>query len=352
MIVLLFLDLVSVKEEAPERYTAVKVLDTFKDVPIVNARPDEKIGFAQLARYDRYRRMKTFLKNPLRSFVHEPRLTFLVTVPVAVVYLLIVFLTLPTGLQVGTVITLVDDHLALASLLILVPYALCYEAWARMVRGIEAAVPDFLTRMAGINQVGLTIAQAIEIMVRTNLGLLSYEIKRVSRDIIWGASVEDALVRFERRVRTPAVSRSVSLIAAACRMSGEISEVLSIAAKDARMSHVLAEERKAGMAMYIIVIYLAYFVFLFVVVVISTRFLPVLGEISVPSTGAGITPLPGMGASSVIPTFDRLLFHLSIIQAFFSGLVAGKMGEGSVKAGVKHAAVMLAVALVIFAFVV
>lgn len=352
VIVLLFLDLVSVKEEAPERYTAVKVLDTFKDVPIVNARPDEKIGFAQLARYDRYRRMKTFLKNPLRSFVHEPRLTFLVTVPVAVVYLLIVFLTLPTGLQVGTVITLVDDHLALASLLILVPYALCYEAWARMVRGIEAAVPDFLTRMAGINQVGLTIAQAIEIMVRTNLGLLSYEIKRVSRDIIWGASVEDALVRFERRVRTPAVSRSVSLIAAACRMSGEISEVLSIAAKDARMSHVLAEERKAGMAMYIIVIYLAYFVFLFVVVVISTRFLPVLGEISVPSTGAGITPLPGMGASSVIPTFDRLLFHLSIIQAFFSGLVAGKMGEGSVKAGVKHAAVMLAVALVIFAFVV
>lgn len=352
VIVLLFLDLVSVKEEAPERYTAVKVLDTFKDVPIVNARPDEKIGFAQLARYDRYRRMKTFLKNPLRSFVHEPRLTFLVTVPVAVVYLLIVFFTLPTGLQVGTVITLVDDHLALASLLILVPYALCYEAWARMVRGIEAAVPDFLTRMAGINQVGLTIAQAIEIMVRTNLGLLSYEIKRVSRDIIWGASVEDALVRFERRVRTPAVSRSVSLIAAACRMSGEISEVLSIAAKDARMSHVLAEERKAGMAMYIIVIYLAYFVFLFVVVVISTRFLPVLGEISVPSTGAGITPLPGMGASSVIPTFDRLLFHLSIIQAFFSGLVAGKMGEGSVKAGVKHAAVMLAVALVIFAFVV
>lgn len=352
VIVLLFLDLVSVKEEAPERYTTVKVLDTFKDVPIVNARPDEKIGFAQLARYDRYRRMKTFLKNPLRSFVHEPRLTFLVTVPVTVVYLLIVFLTLPTGLQVGTVITLVDDHLALASLLILVPYALCYEAWARMVRGIEAAVPDFLTRMAGINQVGLTIAQAIEIMVRTNLGLLSYEIKRVSRDIIWGASVEDALVRFERRVRTPAVSRSVSLIAAACRMSGEISEVLSIAAKDARMSHVLAEERKAGMAMYIIVIYLAYFVFLFVVVVISTRFLPVLGEISVPSTGAGITPLPGMGASSVIPTFDRLLFHLSIIQAFFSGLVAGKMGEGSVKAGVKHAAVMLAVALVIFAFVV
>lgn len=189
-------------------------------------------------------------------------------------------------------------------------------------------------------------------MVRTNLGLLSYEIRRVSRDISWGANVEDALVRFERRVRTPAVSRSVGLITAACRMSGEISEVLSIAAKDARMSHVLDEERKAGMAMYIIVIYLAYFVFLFVVIIISTRFLTVLGEVAVPATSAAGHLLPGVGTPSVIPTFDRLLFHLSLIQAFFSGLVAGKMGEGSVKAGVKHAVVMLAVALVIFAFVV
>ncbi|MBP2146347.1 flagellar protein FlaJ [Methanofollis sp. W23] len=352
VIILLFLDLVSVKEEAPERYTAVKILDTFKDVRTAKPNSDEETGFAQLARYERYRRLKIFLRNPLRSFVLEPRLTFLITVPAAAVYLCAILFTLPPRLPSGTAVTLVDDHLALAALLLLVPYALCYEAWARRVRGIEAAVPDFLARMAGINQVGLTIAQAIEIMVRTNLGLLSYEIRRVSRDLTWGANVEDALVRFERRVRTPAVSRSVSLIAAACRMSGEISEVLSIAAKDARMSHVLAGERKAGMALYIIVIYLAYVVFLFVVVVISTRFLPVLGEISVPSTGAGTSFLPGRGASSVVPTFDRLLFHLSLVQAFFSGLVAGKMGEGSVKAGVKHATVMLAVALVTFAFVV
>ncbi|QSZ67645.1 secretion system protein [Methanofollis aquaemaris] len=350
MIILLFLDLVSMKEEVPERYTAVKVLDTFKDVRTVDT-GDEGADFARLARYDRYRSLKTFLKNPLRVFVLEPRLTFLITAPAAIVYLLVVFFTLPQGLLPETAIVLVDDHLALAALLLLVPYALCYEAWARKVRGIEAAVPDFLARMAGINQVGLTLARAIEIMVRTNLGLLSYEIKRVSRDITWGANVEDALVRFEQRVRTPAVSRSVSLITAASRMSGEISEVLAIAAKDARMSHTLAEERKAGMSLYIIVIYLAYAVFLFVVVIISTRFLPALGEIAVPSVGAG-TFLPGVGSSSLVPTFGRLLFHISLIQAFFSGLVAGKMGEGSVKAGVKHAAVMLGVALVVFVFLV
>jgi flagellar protein FlaJ len=39
------------------------------------------------------------------------------------------------------------------------------------VLGIQSLIPDFLERMAGINQVGLTIAQAIAIMVNTNLGL-------------------------------------------------------------------------------------------------------------------------------------------------------------------------------------
>ncbi|QYZ79604.1 secretion system protein [Methanofollis formosanus] len=349
-IILLFLDLVSMKEEVPERYTSVRVLETFSAVPKVD-RGDEKEKVARLARYDRYRRLKAFLKNPLRTFVLEPRLIFLITGPAAAAYLLVVFVTLPASLPAETVIVLVDDHLALAALLLLVPYALCYEAWVRKVRGIEAAVPDFLARMAGINQVGLTIAQAIEIMVRTNLGLLSYEIRRISRDISWGANVEDALVRFERRVRTPAISRSVSLITAASRMSGEISEVLAIAAKDARMSHTLAEERKAGMFLYIIVIYLAYAVFLFVVVIISTRFLPVLGDISAPSAMQGDI-LSGVGSAALVSTFEYLLFHISLVQAFFSGLVAGKMGEGSVKAGVKHAAVMLAVALAVFAFLV
>ena len=57
--------------------------------------------------------------------------------------------------------------------------------------------------MAGINRVGLTIAQAIGIMVNTNLGLLSYEIRRIKRDMDWGANFTEALIRFEQRVSTP-----------------------------------------------------------------------------------------------------------------------------------------------------
>jgi flagellar protein FlaJ len=38
-----------------------------------------------------------------------------------------------------------------------------------------------------------------------------------------------------------------------------------------------------------------------------------------------------------------LFFHMSVIQALFGGLVTGKMGEGTVGAGLKHSVVLLAI---------
>jgi flagellar protein FlaJ len=37
----------------------------------------------------------------------------------------------------------------------------------------------------------------------------------------------------------------------------------------------------------------------------------------------------------------RMFFHMTTIQAFFGGLVAGKMGEGTITAGLKHCLIMM-----------
>jgi flagellar protein FlaJ len=41
---------------------------------------------------------------------------------------------------------------------------------------------------------------------------------------------------------------------------------------------------------------------------------------------------------------------MSIIQAFFGGLVAGKMGEGTMSAGLKHSVILLACGYIAFKF--
>jgi len=38
---------------------------------------------------------------------------------------------------------------------------------------------------------------------------------------------------------------------------------------------------------------------------------------------------------------QRMFFHMTAIQAFFGGVVAGKMGEGTINAGLKHSLILM-----------
>ena len=342
---ILFIDAVSIRTETIERYTEIRRLHEFEDVR-VRERDGEEPLVRQLLHYDRVRNLRSFLRHPFQAFLVEPNRTFYVTVPVALAYILLTLLAIPAYPDPEVFIDVLDDHLVVALLVILIPFGIFHYLWRRKAMAIEAGIPDFLDRLAGINQVGLTLVQAITILVKANLGVLSYEIKKIKRDLEWGASIQEALVRFEERIRTPAIARTVTLITKASLMTGDIGDVLTIAARDATMSEILKRERQAEMFIYTLIVYLVFIVFLFVVVVIDTRFLSVL---------AGVDTLALAGAAGSMPvgniavtTFERLLYHACLIQAFFSGLIAGAMGEASLRAGVKHAAVMIIIAFVVF----
>jgi flagellar protein FlaJ len=336
------------KTEKTERYIRTKWLQTYANIRIYKKKDEESL-FEQLKKYDQVRNFVTFIRHPLESFINNVNLTLYVTVPLAVLYSVLTFLQVPAYTNNELYISVIDDHIAIALLVVLIPYAVFYGIWAKKVLGIQELIPDFLERMAGINQSGLTIAQGIAIMVNTNLGLISYEIRKIKKDMDWGANFTEALVRFEERVSTPSIARTVTLITKASEMSGQIGEVLSIAAADAKMTEMLKKERHAEMFIYTVIVYLAFFVFLFVVAVLTMQFLPVLANISTQGISAtGI--LSGIGAIS-IATFGRLLYHACLIQAFFSGLIAGQMGESSLAAGVKHACVLLLITLVVFNFI-
>jgi len=348
LIFILLIDLISIKGESVERYTESKLLHTYGEVTIVK-KDHEEAAFEQLRKYDKVRNLIHHLKHPFESFVSNVDRTFMITVPVALLYVAIVIFSAPHYSNIETFIDVVDDHIIIALLIVLIPYAIFYELWSHKVLGIQSLIPDFLERMAGINQVGLTVAQAIAIMVNTNLGLLSYEIRRIKQDMEWGSNFSEALIRFEHRISTPSIGRTVTLITKASEMSGQIGQVLVIASSDAKMSEVLKKERLADMFIYTAIVYLSFFVFLFVVGVMTTQFLPVLANID---TGGISTSGAFSGFGTVqIATLNRLLYHVCLVQALFSGLIAGQMGESALASGVKHACILLIISLITFNFI-
>jgi len=349
MIFIIFSDLISIGDQGVKRYTRAVRLYEFSDARVTpEVQAEEETFFRQLEKYDRYQRLRTFLRHPVDHLTQHVGTTLYITIPLAAIYVIYTFLTVPAYQDIELYIDIIDDHLIFATLLVHIPFGVFNEIRKRKIAGIEASIPEFLHRMSNINEVGLTLSKAIAIMAKSTIGVMSYEIRRMKRDIDWGGNINDVLIRFEERVRTPLIARTVTLITKASAMSGNISEILSIAASDAKMSDLLRRARASEMFVYTAIIYVSFLVFIFVVIVINTQFLSL---IETGGVAEGIAAM-GVGTATPVDTTRRILYHACLIQAFFSGLVAGQMGEASLIAGVKHAVVMIIIAVVAFALLV
>jgi flagellar protein FlaJ len=304
---------------------------------------DDAANRSRLAWFKRVEQLRRSLTSPIEELVVRPELILFVTVPLAVGYVL---LRLPGVFGGGFDLRVFDDVLVHATLFVLATYAVVYEVSRRRLERLEGSLPDMLERLASLNEAGVSIVSSLDRVRRTDIGELDEEAERIWRDIQWGATVEQALARFQRRVETPSVTRTVTLINNAMRASNEIAPVVRIAAEQARSDRQLKRQRRQEMLTYLVVIYVAFLVFVVVIAAIDTVLIPNLPDASnLPETGAaGFLQVSNEGTESYRLTF----FHAALIQSTLSGLVGGQMGNGSIKDGAKHATVMLTITYVVF----
>ncbi|WP_302080046.1 type II secretion system F family protein [Salinibaculum rarum] len=300
--------------------------------------------------YDRISRVKSVLRSPLQTVIWKPKVLLYITVPLAV---LVVAVRFPDTLtEVGLNERALDDVLVQSALFVLITYAIVRELYKRRIDRIEAATPELLERLASLNEAGMSVVEGFERVRGSDLGVLTPEVDRIWRDLEYGSNLADALVRFGRRVRTTAVTRMVVLLTHAMEASGNMGPVLRIAANQSRADLKMRDQRRRQMLTYLVVIYISFVVFLVIILAVNEVLVPSLPD-TVP------TPDSGNRLGVDTSTFSRLggvdkagytlvFFHAALIQAVSSGFIAGQIGEGSLKDGTKHAAVMLLVAYVVF----
>jgi flagellar protein FlaJ len=313
----------------------------------------------RLAAYDTVESYLASLRRPGRLLRDRPSVTAWVTVPLALVWI---------GIRAGAVpaaplaaVRTLDSPVVEGLVLVLGTYAAVYEYESRRTQKIESAVPDFLDRMASVNDAGMSVVESVETLAQDDVGALTPELRRTWRDVEWGADLETALHRLRERVDSVMVTRAVALTTNAVAASGDVAPVMEIAADEARSTQQLRRERRQVMATYMIVIYVSFFVFLAIVGALTASFLPAIesAELGGSLPGGGSVPGVGGGAGALSGIQDVnsakyvvLFFHAAVVQGLSSGIIAGQLGEGNVRDGVKHVTLMLAVAYVVFTYLV
>ena len=233
--------------------------------------------------------------------------------------------------------SLFDEYVVLAVMVAIFLPSVLNLIDSRWKSAVDARLPDLFRAIVQAQQTGMTLPRAVEESSKRDYGPLTKELKKIVSQMSWGVSFEEALETFAEHVDTTLVKRVVPIMIEASRSGGRIEKIFEPMGKFIQATLTLEKERKARTRPYVAIIYVAFFVFLFTIVLLfKSFFTPVTQDSSL----LGNAPLTPEAAR-------RLFFQMSALQAFFGGLVAGKMGEGTINSGLKHSFVLLACGLLI-----
>ncbi len=215
------------------------------------------------------------------------------------------------------------------------------------LKAMEDAFPEFLRSLAEAQRSGINLPQAIKQASRVDYGPLTKEIRKMAVQISWGVPLPEVLQRFAERVKeSDFLRRSIAIILQAYMSGGNIAEVMDSVANSARMIKELEAERKSKLNQQIMIMYAIFLIFLVIVVALNKILVPMFSLSGIQSSIGGLS----FSTVTLNPRdYQTLFLHMIIIQAIFSGLLAGQVGEGSVIAGLKHSLIMLALGTLAFA---
>jgi len=285
---------------------------------------------------------------PKLSLIHSKKLRILLPTAIVGIILIAVSFYYPPIAEDSSVQT---TGIVFGALFAIVPVTLLHLKETQRKDNIDKNLPLFLLALSSAVQSGANLIRAIETTADRNMGPLTPELKNLRANISWGMPIEDAFENFAKRTGTKMSRRVSTLLEMSLKIGGDIRANLEMIQQHVTDLQNLEKDRKASLAPYTYTIYISFAVFLGISVILSSQFFSeflVVQKMLIDSPG--ITD-GGMFTSIIdmdIEALNTILFNMSLIEAVFGGLAAGKIGSGNYVSGMKHIMIMIVMAVVAF----
>ena len=238
-----------------------------------------------------------------------------------------------------------DQLFFLALIIALFPPAVASFLDLRWRMSVDKNIPEFLRELSEAGRTGVTLTRALDLASKRRYGPLSKELGRVVAKLSWGGNYEDAMSDFAKRIDTKLAKRTAILLTEINRAGGEIREVLDIISKHIRELQNIEDERRSQLKIYVGIVYIAFFIFLLIDYILIVTFFAKMESLKTATTSAGgLFLMQELGLKNI----KQAMYHMSIVQGIFGGLIAGKMGENAIGAGLKHSLVLIIIGWVVF----
>ncbi len=240
--------------------------------------------------------------------------------------------------------------LGIAAVVIALPFLASSMIEVGREKEAEEMFLEFSRNLVESVKAGTPISKSIINVRGKDYGSLTVNINKLANQIALGIPLKQAFFTFAKDVNNKVITRSIALITEAEQSGGKIDTILESVAKNVAEVEYIKKERKTAMYNMIVELYIIFFIFLIIMIVLQNKLIPQLTKtMMVAGTGSfggvGIGGMAGEGTQQQsIEMMNKIFLALIIVQGFFAGLVTGKLAEGNLKAGLKHSAIIVAIA--------
>jgi len=241
------------------------------------------------------------------------------------------------------------DYVVFGVISLILPYGIFGYRRDQIRARVEEKFPDFLRDLAEYWKGGLSMTVAIQTLAKGEYGNLNEEVNKMSSQISWGVSFGEVLEMFTERVTSPIVTRAVRMVDEANKAGGKISDILLAASYDAREIKALETERRQEVGSYVTVIYASFFVYLGIILVLASTFIPAIVDSSAATGGSGSMSIGNLTIREMNEVWISTVFLYSlIIQGTGMGMAAGFMSTGRLYSAFLRASFLLFLGWFIF----
>lgn len=216
---------------------------------------------------------------------------------------------------------------------------------------LELLMPDYLTLVSTNLKGGMSFENALWNAIKPEFGILANEVGLVSKRVMTGNDVSEALTEFSMKYDSPTMRRNIQLLISEVESGGKVVETIDKIILNMKKTESLKKEMAASTVTYMIFIGMLVALICPVLFALSLQLFSLtnafIGNIATSTSG-------GVGGLSVRATgLDHGDFRLFSILAIsiisvFSSLIISIIEKGDIKSGLKYIPMFLVTSLTIY----
>ncbi len=241
-----------------------------------------------------------------------------------------------------------DQIIVFAVLIAITPYSIEVYLANKKTKRYEEEFVGFLYELSELLRGGLDPLGAIKEIAspalesERSLHALTPHLQKAAAQIGWGVSFEEVISGMAESLKSPLISKYSYLIVQASRLGAINTAIILKSADDLEKTLQLEREKEAALKEYLLIIYAAQLILVGLIFMLNSTLLPsILDMMTASAGGKGVTGF-GISSSSLnITKFRTGFFHVIMINAFASGIIAGQLTEGKARHGLKHSVILM-----------